>query len=238
MITAQAASRDNVARSNRTVCPDAFHSNADFDRASRAELLVFGHELASTEILDDDAWRARLHLKTIDHAHLLQMRDIYWQRAVHNYALASAHRAMLEPFCQPAADRKTFKSISGNFNAPKGARYAPWYVNATKFHRIYLDEELRLTALFPYVSSEVDTFNPNEFSGSELPDRQFFLSFDDGPTTSNGNTEKLLAVLRQAHLNATFFLCSEAIWKRACTIRTARQSATFIRTCVSASQVA
>jgi len=125
------------------VCPDAFHSNADFDRASRAELLVFGHELASTEILDDDVWRARLHLKTIDHAHLLQMRDIYWQRAVHNYALASAHRAMLEPFCQPAADRKTFKSISGNFNAPKGARYAPWYVNATKFHRIYLDEELR-----------------------------------------------------------------------------------------------
>jgi len=205
-ITAQAAGPDNVARSNRTLWPDTLHSDADFDRASRAELLAFGHELAATEILDDEAWRARLHLKTIDQTHLLQMRDVYWQRVAHNYALASAHCAAHELFCQPAADVKTFKSVSGNFSAPEDSRYASWYGNATTFHRIYLDEELRLAALFPHVSSEVDTFNPNEFTGSELPDRQFFLSFDDGPTGSNGSTEKLLAVLRQAHLSATFFV--------------------------------
>jgi peptidoglycan-N-acetylglucosamine deacetylase len=201
-----AAGPDNVARSNRSLWPDALKSTAGFDRASRAELLAFGHQLVAVEALSDDALRARLHLKEIDTTHLAKMRKDYWQRVARNYSWASAYCVASEPFCPAAKDVDSFKQASTAFAVPADERYRAWYDNAATFHRIYIDEILRLAALFPRISSEVDTFNADEFTGSDLPDRQFFLTFDDGPTAANGNTEKTLAVLRQAHLDATFFV--------------------------------
>jgi peptidoglycan/xylan/chitin deacetylase (PgdA/CDA1 family) len=203
---AHAAGPDAVARSNRSLWPDAIQSPAGFDRASRAELLAFARQLAATEDLNEEAWRARLHLKEIESAHLKKMRASLWQRLAQNYAAASAQCSTGEPFCPAAKDIDSFKRASKEFNAPGDERYRAWYDNAAIFQRIYLDETLRLAALFPRISSEVDTFDAQEFTGSELPDRQFFLTFDDGPTAAGGNTEKLLATLRQAHLDATFFV--------------------------------
>jgi peptidoglycan/xylan/chitin deacetylase (PgdA/CDA1 family) len=117
--------------------------------------------------------------------------------------------------CTPAKDVSTFKQLSAQFDLAADPRYTKWYANAAGFHRIYLDELLRLAALFPRVSSEVDTFNAHEFTGSELPDRQFFLTFDDGPSAANGSTEKLLATLRQAHLDASFFVLGSNLETRA-----------------------
>lgn len=202
----QAAGPDTVARSNRSLWPDTLQSPAGFDRASRAELLAFGRQLAATDDLDDAAWRARLHLKEIETAHLAKMRAILWRRAAQGYASASKQCSAPEPFCPAANDVDSFKRASKAFDVPGDARYRLWYDDAATFHRLYLDEILRLAALFPHTSSEVDTFNADEFTGSELPDRQFFLTFDDGPSAANGNTEKLLTVLRQAHLDATFFV--------------------------------
>ena len=212
---AHAAGPEVVARSNRSLWPDAIQSAAGFDRASRAELLAFGHQLSATENLSDDAWRTRLHLKEVDAAHLARMRDTYWQRIARNYTLASAHCSTGEPFCPAATDVESFRQASNRFDVPGDERYRPWYENAAAFHRAYLDEILRLAALFPRISSEVDTFNADEFTGSELADRQFFLTFDDGPTGSGGNTEKLLAVLHQAHLDATFFVLGSNLDVRA-----------------------
>lgn len=204
---ADAAGPDAVARSNRSLWPDAIGSPAGFDRASRAELLAFAHQLASTEGLNDEAWRARLHLKEIETAHLNKIRGSLWQRLAQNYTAASARCSSGEPFCPVAKDVDSFKRASNAFGAPGDERYRPWYENAAIFHRIYLDEMLRLAALFPRISSEDDTFDDTvEFTGSEFPDLQFFLTFDDGPSAAGGNTEKLLAVLRQARLNATFFV--------------------------------
>lgn len=46
---------------------------------------------------------------------------------------------------------------------------------------------------FPKVSSEIDLFNTQEWNGDALPDRQFFLTFDDGPTNVAGNTDNVMA---------------------------------------------
>ncbi|HEX6832760.1 MAG TPA: polysaccharide deacetylase family protein [Rudaea sp.] len=211
---AHAAGPQSVARSNRALWPDATDSASGFDRASRAELLAFGQQLAATDALDDDAWRARLHLKEIDAAHLAHMREVYWQRLAHNFALASAACAPQEPFCAAAKDVAAFKEASRHFDVPATDRYRAWYENAQAFHRIYLDELLRLAALFPHVSSEVDTFGAGEFTGSELADREFFLTFDDGPSAPGGSTEKLLAVLRGVHLDATFFVLGNNLQAR------------------------
>ncbi|MBK7301446.1 MAG: hypothetical protein IPI79_14710 [Moraxellaceae bacterium] len=73
------------------------------------------------------------------------------------------------------------------------------------FSRVYIAEQLRLAALFPKVSSEIDRFNANELNGDNVPDRQFFLTFDDGPTNPQGSTDDTLMMLAAQKKSATFF---------------------------------
>lgn len=209
-----AAGPSAVASIDRSLWPDVITSPSTFDRASRAEILVFAHELSETEQLSDDALRTRLKLKELDRAAVDHMRSIYWQRLAANYRLAAAHCPSGEPFCAQAADETAFKKMAASFPANPADRYAAWLQADQAFHRTYLDELLRLASLFPKISSEVDTYSSRELSGNELGDRQFLLTFDDGPTRADGNTDKLLAVLHQQHLNATFFLLGEPLQAR------------------------
>lgn len=202
---AYAAGPSDVAAPDRSLWPEPIDSAQAFDRASRAEILVFAHELAASEKLSENDLMALLKIKRVDHASVDAIRAKYWQRLATNYAMASAHCEANEAFCLPAPHVDALRKAAISFDAAPDARYQAWYDNARVFHHTYLDELLRLAALFPRTSSEVDTFSPHELSGNELADRQFLLTFDDGPTRSGGNTDKTLAMLHGLHLNATFF---------------------------------
>lgn len=195
-----------VAAPDRSLWPDPIDNTASFDRASRAEILTFGHELAASEALDDAQLIDLLKIKQVDHASVDAIRAKYWSRLASGYALASAHCAPAEPFCPATKDEAAFRAAAAAFKGPEDSRYSAWYANATVFHHVYLDELLRLAALFPRISSEVDTFSSAELSGNEPTDRHFLLTFDDGPTRAGGNTDKTLAMLGQNHLKATFFM--------------------------------
>ena len=72
-------------------------------------------------------------------------------------------------------------------------------------------EQVRLAALFPRITSEIQTFNQYEVDGFELPDRQFLLSYDDGPAPDRlkgvkvNGTEQLVKALEKADMHAQFF---------------------------------
>ncbi|MGJ7904304.1 polysaccharide deacetylase family protein [Lysobacter sp. 1R34A] len=211
---AQAAGPSAVASADRATWPHGLDTPAAFDRASRAEILAFARELATSESLDEAALLARLKLKQIDRASLDKIRARFWQRLSANYRLASRSCAPREAFCAAAEDAAALRKLAMAFDETPDRAYAAWRVDAARFHRIYLDETLRLAALFPRVSSEIDTYSSAELDGSELPDRQFLLSFDDGPSAPGGNTDRLLASLRQAGLDATFFVVGESLQRR------------------------
>lgn len=211
---AQAAGPSAVASADRATWPHALDTPAAFDRASRAEILAFAHELAASENLDEAALLARLKLKQIDRASFDKIRARFWQRLSANYRLASRSCAPREPFCVAAEDAAGLRTLAMAFDEAPDRSYTAWRADAVRFHRIYLDETLRLAALFPRVSSEIDTYSSAELDGSELRDRQFLLSFDDGPSAPGGNTDRLLASLRQAGLDATFFVVGESLQRR------------------------
>ena len=75
-------------------------------------------------------------------------------------------------------------------------------------------EQLRLAALFPKVSSEIDLFNDKEWNGDNVADRQFFLSFDDGPTGMQGTTDDTLNMLTAENKSAVFFVLGEHLLSR------------------------
>lgn len=213
-LCAQAAGPSAVASADRASWPQPLNSPAGFDRASRAEILAFAHELALSERLDDAALAERLKLKQVDRASLDKIRARFWQRLSANYRLAARACAPREAFCAAAADAAALRQLALAFVAAPDPAYAAWRSDAARFHRVYLDEQLRLAALFPRVSSEIDTYSADELDGSELPDRQFLLSFDDGPSAAGGSTDKLLRMLREHRLDATFFVLGQSLQRQ------------------------
>jgi peptidoglycan/xylan/chitin deacetylase (PgdA/CDA1 family) len=73
---------------------------------------------------------------------------------------------------------------------------------------------MRLAALFPKVSSEIDFFNSNEWNGDSFADREFLLTFDDGPSGIGGNTDQVLAMLAAQQKTAVFFMLGSNLQNR------------------------
>ena len=65
---------------NRALWPDPISSPAEFDRASRAEILAFAHALAESEKLGDDALKDRLRVDgAMDIASIQRLRHKLWK---------------------------------------------------------------------------------------------------------------------------------------------------------------
>jgi peptidoglycan/xylan/chitin deacetylase (PgdA/CDA1 family) len=229
-----AAGPSEVAAGDRAFWPQSIQSTESFDLASRAELLAFGKALADSEQLDDQTLQQKLQAKSFDHDSVQRIRATYWQRLTANYLQAAAHCDSKQLFCAPVQNEADFKRAAAAFTTPPNATYRAWFDQASSFHRIYLYELLRLAALFPRITSDVMTFSDQEIDGSKLGDRQFLLSFDDGPTRAGGSTDKMLEILHGQHLNATFFTLGEPLQARLQQTSPAAVAATYQGMCVGA----
>ena len=89
-----------------------------------------------------------------------------------------------------------------------------WYESAQHFYDYYLCEQLRLAALYPRITSEILQLSKNEIQGHDFPQKQFLLTFDDGPTAAKGNTDKLVNVLNDYHLTGMFFVLGDNLNSR------------------------
>jgi peptidoglycan/xylan/chitin deacetylase (PgdA/CDA1 family) len=193
-----------VATIDRGLWPDPVRSRAAFDRASRAEILVFAHELeaalAAQPATDSvQRWLAKLRPLLVENLRL---------------ALRSCTGPQDLGCGGPAPTAQTLGARAQAFVAHVPHDFEPWLATATAFHRTYAAEQLRLAALFPRITSEVMTFDGRERNGWELPDREFVLTFDDGPTAAAGNTDKTLQALQTEKLTGFFFVLGENLGRR------------------------
>lgn len=209
-----AAGPETIAFSERSLWPEPINSTLAFDRASRAEILVFAEVLSDITQQNDVALQTQLHIKRVNLASVEHIRDKLTARLLKNWQTASASCLSNDMFCQQINTVPEMiaagKELSGNL--PES--YHSWYLNARLFHKNYANELIRLAALFPAVSSEIDTFSTLEHDGFELPDRQFLLTFDDGPTHQKGSTDALLSLLAQNNIHASFYMLGERLQAR------------------------
>ncbi len=214
---ALAAGPQTVAKSDRSLWPEAIDLQSAFDRASRAEMLVFAAALNEASSLDKAALKERFHIKSASTATVAKIRNRLMAVLVENMKVAHRSCAEGEPFCEQADSASAMIVAGTAIAAHVPAKYRPWLENAQKFHSAYAQELVRLAALFPTVSSEADTYNDNERNGFELPDGHFLMTFDDGPTIKDGNTDKLLPILAQNNIHALFFLLGDKLQDRLAT---------------------
>lgn len=212
--SAGAAGPEAIGRIDRALWPEKIESPETYDRASRAEILVFSAALAEVSALDESQLKTELRIKSADVAAVKRVRDRLAQLLLQNYQAASKTCSTDGQFCPPVASPAALFAAARALDAAVPAKYLPWFENARLFHRRYAGELVRLAALFPKVSSEIDVFNSDERQGFELADGHFLLTFDDGPSSKAGNTDLLIGTLAQYSVHATFYVLGERLEAR------------------------
>jgi peptidoglycan/xylan/chitin deacetylase (PgdA/CDA1 family) len=211
---AQAAGPTSFATLDRATWPQPLHSQDAFDTASRAEILSFAQALQASEGLDEAAWMQRLGLKSANLQSVARVRERFWQRLLENYRLASRTCQAQSAFCPPVADLTGLQEQARQLVVAPDSRYFAWAEASRRFHLNYLNEQMRLAALFPRISSEIELFSAQERNGDELADMQFLLTVDDGPSAAGGSSDRLAAWLRQQRLSATFYVLGSNLQQR------------------------
>ena len=210
----QAAGPARFATLDRATWPEPLHNQAAFDTASRAEILTFAQVLQASEGLDEGGWSRRLGLKSVNLQSVVRVRERFWQRLLENYRLASRACAPAADFCPPVVDLAGLQEQSRQLVVAPESRYFAWAEASRRFHLNYLNEQMRLAALFPRISSEIELFSAQERNGDELADMQFLLTFDDGPSVQGGSSDRLADWLRQQGLSATFYVLGGNLQQR------------------------
>jgi len=212
--SALASGPENIALIDDSFWPAPINSTQTFDQASRAEVLAFTQALSEFASTPTDQRAAQLKLKDIDQASIDKWLAKTQQILLKNFLIGAASCSSNGLFCGNPSTFSDLQTLSQKQMQELDNTYSTWWNSALNFHRRYLFEQLRLAALFPRISSEISTYSSSEITGFELQDRQFLLTFDDGPTGPNGNTDLLLSILQKRQTSGAFFLLGDRLNER------------------------
>lgn len=207
-LSAQAAGPEKIATLDRALWPEAISSAEAFDRASEAEILTFARLLEQTPLNNEAETQSFTGLKNVNPESVNKWLQTARERLRENYAQACGQ-------CELSTDWQGVMDAAFAA-AVVDKKYRQWQQASEGFHRRYLYEQVRLAALFPRITSEIDTFSPSdsaddvvEITGFELSDRHFMLSYDDGPSPTR--TAPLVRALEDGGVEAYFFVLGEKL---------------------------
>jgi len=206
------ANNDRIAKVDRSTYPFAMHSKTDFDVASKFENLIFLQAFQKVSLYNENQIKTNCGIKQAN------MKSVEaWVQKTKKLILKN-----LNEIDDQARTKhlKVEKNMSWNDlikldiekNQPKNV--IDWIKTSKKFHEKYVLELIRLAALHPTITSEIETISDNELTGHEFKDKNFLLTFDDGPTGEAGNTDKTIKMLNARKVNAIFFVLGQNLKTR------------------------
>ncbi len=194
-----------VAKVDRSFWIGSVNTKTGFDKASRASILLYALKLEEMKTLSDGRMLAAFNIRSLNRASVNKWLEKELRLSLQNYAFAAKTCPSDDWSCVGnVTDSNELISKARALAIP--ANLNVWKENFSDFVENYLNEQLRLAALFPKTSSEIDMFNEFEWNGDTLGDRSFYLTFDDGPTTASGNTDDVLEMLAANKKTAVFFV--------------------------------
>jgi peptidoglycan/xylan/chitin deacetylase (PgdA/CDA1 family) len=204
-----------VAKVDRQLWQAPINTPESFDKASRAAVLLYALSLQEMQKLSDTEMKAAFKIKAVNRASVTKWINKELALSLHNYQNAAIKCAGDDWTCVGAINSTEDLVKQAETLATKiPPTLSAWRDNLAQFTRAYTAEQMRLAALFPKVSSEIDFFNDNEWNGDNFADRQFLLTFDDGPSKAQGDTDEVLAMLAANQKSAVFFVLGENLQNR------------------------
>lgn len=206
-----------VAWTDRAGWPQPVSTVKDFDRASRAEVLVFVEALSSLPLeVRGNSLAQEVGLKHGDPGALEAWKRSRRALLLENFRRGAASCSADDVLC-PAKLPESFEALATSATPMLESlpdEYATWRTGARQFHATHVRELARLAMLSSKVSSEIVRLDDAEVTGETFGDREFLLTFDDGPTGAAGETDALLPVLKAMDQHAVFFVVGDAMHAR------------------------
>ncbi len=209
-LSAYGAGPKKVATYDRDLWPVKISNKVQFNRASLFENIMFASVLRELPDKFNEAYLQDFtSLKKVNLLSTNQWLNKTQNRISKNITLAG---------CVKNCTEYTWDSLTGTINNELNElpiNYQSWKIASREFYKTYLYEQMRLAALFPRITSEIDTLASNEHTGFEWPDGEYLLTFDDGPTKKGHHTDQLLNWLQGSNINGIFFALGKRLETRA-----------------------
>ncbi|AND64020.1 hypothetical protein AX766_06100 [Flavobacterium covae] len=203
---------DKIAKIDRTLWPYPIHSAHNFDVASKCEMIAFSKAFKAYEGLNEAELQQKLDLKKVSVTSVREWETKTKQIILANFKVLT--KASLQDLIA-INEINTWEDVAKIHPEVKmPSALKAWYQASLDFYDKYLYEQCRLASLYPRITSEIGLMAKNEINGFNLPAKQFLLTFDDGPTVKNGNTDKMVKVLNEQHQKGVFFVLGDALQKR------------------------
>jgi peptidoglycan/xylan/chitin deacetylase (PgdA/CDA1 family) len=213
-----------VAVGDRRLWTESVNTPDAFDHASRAAILFYALELDEQRTAEN---------KTFNRPSVNKWLNKELNLAQQNYQFAVKTCPSNDWTCIDAA-KNSDDFIAGARALQIPAALDAWQKNIADFVGTYVAEQIHLAEVFPTTSSEIELFNDNEWNGDLMGDRKFFLTFDDGPTASGGNTDNVLQMLAAQKKTAVFFVLGQNFANRKKTNGSAALAQMYKGQCVGA----
>jgi peptidoglycan/xylan/chitin deacetylase (PgdA/CDA1 family) len=196
-----------VATVDRTLWPEIINTQAGFDKASRAAQLIYVRNLHNMQSMTDGDMLAAFKINSVNRSSVDQWINAELSLTLNNYLQAAKSCVAADWTCiEKPATLSDFLLKADAWSVKIPTTVSAWRDNLDAFTHTYIAEQMRLAALFPKVTSEITTFNDNEWTGANLADREFYLTFDDGPTKAQSTTDETLAMLKEQKKSGAFFV--------------------------------
>lgn len=195
-----------------TSWPLKMNSSKNFDIASKCEILVFVEVFNDFAALSTQELSIKTKVKNVKEASVK-----FWKKKTKKRILNNLNNLSNESLKEVVTIQKTdsWEEISNiKLKNILPSHFSDWYKQTKLFYTNYVKEQIRLAALYPRITSEILLLSNNEIQGNNFKDKSFLLTFDDGPTKINGNTDKLLNVLNENNLTGMFFVLGDNLEKR------------------------
>ncbi|MGZ3729484.1 MAG: polysaccharide deacetylase family protein, partial [Bdellovibrionota bacterium] len=218
---ARCAGPDDIAIADQSLWPAPILNHADYNAASRAEILVFLSAYGALPPPPNSdsirTWKSRF-----ENGFLLAYRDA--ARDCRGTALGCGFAGTTFP---------ELLAFAAAFPARLSKAYSPWLAMSQTFFGIYAREQLRLATLFPNPTSEILPVADSEVFGDRFRDGEFLLTFDDGPTPAGGNTDKTARLVQNAGLSTFFFSVGSVLQPRLAASSPGAIAALYNRQCLA-----
>lgn len=213
-----------IAVGDRRLWTESINTPNGFDKASRAAILFYALELDRQKATEN---------QTANRPSVNKWLNKELNLARENYQSAAKTCQANDWTCVGETNNSDdFIAKARVLRIP--STFADWQENIEEFVGIYIAEQIHLADVFPNTSSEIDLFNDNEWTGDDFSDRKFFLTFDDGPTSANGNTDNTLQMLAAQKKTAVFFVLGQSFASRKKASGNAALAQTYAGQCVGA----
>lgn len=213
--TPLSAGPKKIGKINRNLWPYEISSPSEFDFASEMEMLVFSDELNKLEkIVHSDTLKNYLNIRSVNNESVNLWLSKIKSIIASNFSSLNINLSHQYVKINQVSTWTCIVDEAKTLQNKLPENMKSWYNGAQLFYEYYAYEQLRLAALFPRITSEILLLDETEQNGLGYDDKQFLLTFDDGPTVKGGNTDQTIAVLKKHDEKAVFFVIGDVLNRR------------------------